>query len=78
MCFLQGYQYKTILKFLGEIKMSLRTLKTRLKQLKLGRRNLMNETTAQQLDTTVLLQNCRDRVAIQVIDLKGAGSRYFS
>ena len=56
MCFLQGYQYTTILKFLGEIKMSLRTLKTRLKQLKLGRRNLMNETTAQQLDTTVLLE----------------------
>ena len=51
MCFLQGYQYKTILKFLGEIKMSLRTLKTRLKQLKLGRRNLMNETT-----TAVLLE----------------------
>ena len=57
--FLQVYRYKAILKFLAEhhkIKMSLRTLKTRLKQLKLGRRNLMNETTAQQLDTTVLLE----------------------
>ena len=56
---LQGYRYKAILKFLAEhhkIKMSLSTLKTRLKQLKLGRRNLMNETTAQQLDTTVLLE----------------------
>ena len=30
-----------------------RTLKTRLAELKLGRRNLMNEKTAQQLDTTV-------------------------
>ena len=57
--FLQGYQYKTILKFLAEhrkIKMSLRTLKTRLKQLKLGRRNLMNETTVQKLDTAILLE----------------------
>ena len=57
--FLQGYQYKTILKFLAEhhkIKMSLRTLKTRLKQLKLGHRNLMNKTTAQKLDTAVLLE----------------------
>ena len=48
--FLKGYHYKTILKFSAEhhkIKMSLRTLKARLKQLKLGRRNLMNETTAQ-------------------------------
>ena len=57
--FLQSYQYKTILRFLAEhhkIKMSLRMLKTRLKQLKLGRRNLMSETTAQQFDTTVLLE----------------------
>ena len=57
--FLQSYQYKIILKFLAEhhkIKMSLRTLKTRLKQLKLGRRNLMNETTAQKLDTALLLE----------------------
>ena len=36
--------------------MSLRTLKTRLKQLKLGRRNLMKETTAQKLDTALLLE----------------------
>ena len=57
--FLQGYQCKTILKFLAEhhkIKMSLCTLKTRLKQLKLGRRNLMNETTVQKLDTAILLE----------------------
>ena len=57
--FLQGYQYKTILKFLAEHqkrKMQLRTLKTRLKQLDLGRRNLMNETTTQKLDTAILLK----------------------
>ena len=57
--FLQGYQYKTILKLLAEHHkrvMSLCTLKTRLKQLKLGRHNLMTETTAQQLDTAVLLE----------------------
>ena len=57
--FLQGYQYKTILKFLAEnhkTAMSLRTLKTRLNQLKLTRHNLMNETTAQQLDTAVWLE----------------------
>ena len=39
-----------------KIKMSLRTLKTRLKQLKLGRHNLMNEATAQKLDTAILLE----------------------
>ena len=57
--FLQSYQYKTALKFLAEhhkIKMSLRTLKTRLKHLKLGRRNLVNEATAQKLDTAILLE----------------------
>ena len=36
--------------------MSLRTLKTRLKQLKVGRRNLMNETNTQKLDTAILLE----------------------
>ena len=36
--------------------MSLCTLKTRLKQLKLGRRNLMNETTAQKIDTAIFLE----------------------
>ena len=39
-----------------KIKMLLRTLKTRLKQLKLGRRNLMNETTAQKIDTVIFLE----------------------
>ena len=54
---LQSYQYKTILQFFvrADMKMPLRTLKTRQKQLKLGCRNFMSETTAQILNIAIFV-----------------------
>ena len=44
--------------------MSMPNLKTRLKQLKLGRRNLMNEATAQKLNNSTFFWNCVETAAI--------------
>ena len=54
--FIKGYPYGTILKFLHKhhkLKMSLRTLKTKLKIFGLARRNVMNQNTAQRLEEAV-------------------------
>ena len=67
--FLQGYQDKTIFKYLAEhpkVKISLRTLKARLNQLKLGRRILMNEQLCKNW-IPPFSWDCVNRVAIQVI-----------
>ena len=54
---LQSYQYKTILQFFvrADMKMPLRTLKTRLTQVKLCCRNFMSETTAQNLNIAIFV-----------------------
>ena len=57
--FMKGYPYRTILKFLHKhhkLKMSLRTLKTKLKIFGLARRNVMNQNTAQKLEEAVRME----------------------
>ena len=56
MYFIKGYPYRTILKLLHrhhKLKISLRTLKTKLKIFGLARRNVMNQNTAQKLEEAV-------------------------
>lgn len=54
--FIKGYPYRTILKFLHKhhkSKMSLRTLKTKLKIFGLARRNVMDQNTAQKFEEAI-------------------------